>query len=908
MSFLSNIFGGSNDRVIADLQPIVDSINALEQEFEALSDDALKDKTSEFKSRLTADETLDDILPEAFAAVREAAKRTIKQRHFDVQLMGGATLHRGRIGEMKTGEGKTLVATLPLYLNALTEKGCHLVTPNDYLSRVGGGWMGPIYTALGLSVGVISHDFSGVYDPAFNVVPSHGDPRLDHWRPVTRREAYHADITYGTNNEFGFDYLRDNMAYSFDQVVGRVPHFAIVDEVDSILIDEARTPLIISAPDEESAEYYKTFARIVPNLKKDIDYNVDEKMKAVSITEEGIEKVEKLLGVANIYEEKGFRYVRYLEQALKAEGLYQKDRDYVVREGEVVIVDEFTGRLMPGRRWSEGLHQAVEAKEGVQVQRESRTLATITFQNLFRMYEKLAGMTGTAVTSAEEFHKVYEMDVVIIPTHHPLIRKDKADFVFRTEHGKFLATAREIKARHDLGQPVLVGTVSIEKNERLSEYLKREGVPHAMLNAKNHEEEAKIIAQAGRLGAVTMATNIAGRGVDILLGGNPQNPEEAERVRELGGLLVLGTERHEARRIDNQLRGRAGRQGDPGETHFYLSLEDDLMRIFGSDRIKSMMESFGIPEDESIENRMVTKAIESAQSKIEGFHFDARKHLLEYDDVMNKQRDYVYRLRRDVLHASSENPIAIDEKLSEAVQEVIGNLVRFHTSSDLVAEWNLSEIAETVRAIAEVPEEIMTELERIGGQEISLDERRSEIERYLIATLDRIAKDQKEKIGETSMRQAMRVVMLQSIDFLWMDHLDQMEHLRDSVRLRAYGQRDPLVEYKNESVRMFRELQSAIRSQIVNTIFKVAAAQGTGNREQRIEHRATPAPQKLIFHGAEEGSSLVTASNPAPVYQPKPKAQQIGRNDPCLCGSGKKFKRCGALNTEEHQRRMNVKV
>jgi len=908
MSFLSNIFGGSNDRVIADLQPIVDSINALEQEFEALSDDALKDKTSEFKSRLTADETLDDILPEAFAAVREAAKRTIKQRHFDVQLMGGATLHRGRIGEMKTGEGKTLVATLPLYLNALTEKGCHLVTPNDYLSRVGGGWMGPIYTALGLSVGVISHDFSGVYDPAFNVVPSHGDPRLDHWRPVTRREAYHADITYGTNNEFGFDYLRDNMAYSFDQVVGRVPHFAIVDEVDSILIDEARTPLIISAPDEESAEYYKTFARIVPNLKKDIDYNVDEKMKAVSITEEGIEKVEKLLGVANIYEEKGFRYVRYLEQALKAEGLYQKDRDYVVREGEVVIVDEFTGRLMPGRRWSEGLHQAVEAKEGVQVQRESRTLATITFQNLFRMYEKLAGMTGTAVTSAEEFHKVYEMDVVIIPTHHPLIRKDKADFVFRTEHGKFLATAREIKARHDLGQPVLVGTVSIEKNERLSEYLKREGVPHAMLNAKNHEEEAKIIAQAGRLGAVTMATNIAGRGVDILLGGNPQNPEEAERVRELGGLLVLGTERHEARRIDNQLRGRAGRQGDPGETHFYLSLEDDLMRIFGSDRIKSMMESFGIPEDESIENRMVTKAIESAQSKIEGFHFDARKHLLEYDDVMNKQRDYVYRLRRDVLHASSENPTAIDEKLSEAVQEVIGNLVRFHTSSDLVAEWNLSEIAETVRAIAEVPEEIMTELERIGGQEISLDERRSEIERYLIATLDRIAKDQKEKIGETSMRQAMRVVMLQSIDFLWMDHLDQMEHLRDSVRLRAYGQRDPLVEYKNESVRMFRELQSAIRSQIVNTIFKVAAAQGTGNREQRIEHRATPAPQKLIFHGAEEGSSLVTASNPAPVYQPKPKAQQIGRNDPCLCGSGKKFKRCGALNTEEHQRRMNVKV
>ena len=525
--------------------------------------------------------------------------------------------------------------------------------------------MGPIYQALGVSVGVISHDFSGIYDPGYAESPSHGDPRLDHWRPVTRREAYRADITYGTNNEFGFDYLRDNMAYAPGEMAQREHHFAIVDEVDSILIDEARTPLIISAPDEESAEHYRTFAGIVPRLKENADYNVDEKLKAVTITEEGIEKVEKILGIQNIYEEKGFRYVRYLEQALRAQALFQRDRDYVVKDGQVVIVDEFTGRLMPGRRWSEGLHQSVEAKEGVQVQRESRTLATITFQNYFRMYAKLAGMTGTAATNAEEFSKVYKMDVAVIPTNKPLVRKDLPDLVFRTEHGKFLAASREIKRRHEAGQPVLVGTVSIEKNERLAQYLAREGVPHQMLNAKNHESEAMVIAQAGRSGALTIATNMAGRGVDIVLGGNPSDAAEAGSIRGLGGLFVLGTERHEARRIDNQLRGRSGRQGDPGETQFFLSLEDDLMRIFGSERIKTMMESFGIPEDQPIENRLVSKSIESAQAKIEGFHFDARKHILEFDDVMNKQRDFIYRMRREVLSATAGGEGALDRRLGE---------------------------------------------------------------------------------------------------------------------------------------------------------------------------------------------------------------------------------------------------
>ncbi|MEK7085295.1 MAG: preprotein translocase subunit SecA, partial [Patescibacteria group bacterium] len=697
MSFLTSLFGDANKRVIEKFGATLEQISSCEEDLKKYSDAELAGKTAEFKKRLavsgveglTAEdgsagsprETLDDLLPEAFAAVREAARRTVSMRHFDVQMMGGMVLHQGDIAEMKTGEGKTLVATLPAYLNALTGKGVHVVTVNEYLARRDAVWMGQIYAALGMSVGVLNHEQSFLYDAThsqnskFEILnskqiqnpnnPNSKQDELDKTRdtlgafkvvheflrPCSRREAYAADITYGTNNEYGFDYLRDNMAYRPDDMVQRHTgrHYAIIDEVDSILIDEARTPLIISAPDEESGELYKTFARVAPQLHEGPDYTVDKKFRAVSITEEGIEKVERLLGIENIYSERGIKYVHHLEESLRAQALFHRDKDYVVRQGEVIIVDEFTGRLMPGRRWSEGLHQAVEAKEGVQVQKESRPLATITFQKYFRMYKKISGMTGTAATSAEEFHKVYNLDVVEIPTNKPLVRKDLPDRIYQNERGKFTAVAREVKARHEQGQPVLIGTVSIEKNERLSALLKAEGVPHEMLNAKNHEREAEIIAQAGQRGRVTLATNIAGRGVDIILGGNPPLPNEAHAVREAGGLFVLGTERHEARRIDNQLRGRSGRQGDPGGTQFFVSLEDELMRVFGSERIKSMMGTFGIPEDEPIEHRLISRAIESAQEKIEGFNFDSRKHVLEYDDVMNKQRQAIYGRRRKIL-------------------------------------------------------------------------------------------------------------------------------------------------------------------------------------------------------------------------------------------------------------------
>ena len=905
-SILSKILGDSNERYIKSVQPLVDQINSLEPEFQKLSADELKQKTVEFKKRLLAvseaeplggGETLDDILPEAFAAVREAARRTLNQRHFDVQLIGGIVLHQGKIAEMRTGEGKTLVATLPLYLNSLTGKGCHLVTPNDYLSRVGGGWMGPVYYALGVSVGVIAHDFSGIYDPDFQAEPSHGDPRLDHWRPCSRTEAYGADITYGTNNEFGFDYLRDNLAYDINNLSQREHNFAIVDEVDSILIDEARTPLIISAPDEESADLYKTFSRITPRLEENNDYNVDHKLKAVSITEPGIEKVEKILGIKNLYEEKGFRYVRYLEQALRAQALFHLDKDYVVKDGEVIIVDEFTGRLMPGRRWSEGLHQAIEAKENVQVQRESRTLATITFQNYFRMYAKLAGMTGTAATNGEEFHKVYKLDVIIIPTNKQLIRRDSPDLIFRTETGKMRAVVNEIKERHKLGQPVLVGTVSIEKNERLGALLKRDGVPHEILNAKNHEREANIISQAGRLGAVTIATNMAGRGVDIILGGNPPNIEEAQKVKGAGGLHVIGTERHEARRIDNQLRGRAGRQGDPGSTQFFLSLEDEVMRIFGSERIKSMMESFGIPEDQPIENKMVSKAIEAAQAKIEGFHFDSRKHILEFDDVMNKQRNFVYKLRNEILRGSTSLTASgvhpHKEKIMEFVQEEVSMVVDFHTAG-YRSDWNLEEISETIRAISGsaslttggLADGLHKKFEELA-QESNEEDGREKIKEHAVEFLNNFYDEREKLIGEEGMRNLEKVVLLQTIDMLWMDHLDIMEHLRDSVRLRAYGQRDPLVEYKNEGSRLFKELRAAIRSQVVNTIYKVGVAAQPQFRkveERRPDINSSGFDQRKIS-GLSSQADSGSASNPR-------LTSEVGRNDPCPCGSGKKYKRC----------------
>ncbi len=816
MSILNKIFGDANEKYLKKLQPLVDKINSLEPKFEVFSDEELKQKTNEFKKRLVKGESLDALLPETFALVREAAKRTLNQRHFDVQLIGGIALHQGKIAEMKTGEGKTLAATLSASLNALTGEGVHIVTVNDYLAKRDTVWMGQIYHALGLSVGCIVHDAAYIYDPnldeatdrerdakgGFKIVESY-------LRPVSRKEAYGADITYGTNNEFGFDYLRDNMVYDLSQQVQRGFNYAIIDEVDSILIDEARTPLIISAPDSESTKMYREFARIVPQLKESIDYSVDEKMRAVSLTDEGITKVENILGVENIYEERGIRQVHHLEQALKAHILFKKDQHYVVKEGQIVIVDEFTGRLMPGRRYSDGLHQAIEAKEGVEVQRESRTLASVTFQNYFRLYKKLAGMTGTAATSAEEFYKVYKLEVIIVPTNLPMIRKDLADQVYRTEQGKFKAIIEQIKKKNQKGQPVLVGTVSIEKNEYLGKLLEKEGIPHQILNAKHHEKEGEIIAQAGKIGAVTIATNMAGRGVDIVLGGNPPDQEEAKKVIELGGLHIIGTERHEARRIDNQLRGRAGRQGDPGSSQFFVSLEDDLMRIFGGDKIKSLMKMLKLPEDQPIEAKIVSGAIETAQTKIEGFNFDTRKHLLDYDDVMNKQREIFYRKRKEIL-----------EKSENSLRTYILELIK-----------------------------------KSGFSREDYEKKEKEI-------------------GLENMRQIERIFCLRTLDIFWIDHLSQMEELRDSVRLRAYGQRDPLIEYKNEGHRIFQEFLLAVENKIVQAIF-----------------RAQPAAVPLV-----RADTYVDS---------RPKAK-IGRNDPCPCGkinpqTGKpiKYKKCCYLRRHQ---------
>lgn len=914
MAFFSTIFGGSNSRAVGAFFGVVEKINALEPEFEALSPEALKAKTVELKERLEKGETLDDLLPEAFAAVREASKRTLGQRHFDVQLAGGIALHQGKISEMRTGEGKTLVATMPSYLNALSGKGVHVVTVNDYLSRRDAVWMGQIYHALGLTTGILNHEVSYLYDPTHGISNSQfpitnndkdkvrdtlGAFKVVHefLRPVSRRDAYAADITYGTNNEYGFDYLRDNMAYTLAQKSQRGFQFAIVDEVDSILIDEARTPLIISAPDVESGELYRTFSKLVPKLTKGEDYTVDEKLKAAVVTEAGLDKVEGILG-KKLYEggmeAESARLVHHLEQALKADSLYQKDRDYVVREGEVIIVDEFTGRMMPGRRWSEGLHQAIEAKEGVEVQRESRTMATITFQNYFRMYKKLAGMTGTAATNAEEFHKVYNLEVVSIPTHRPNIRNDKSDLVFRTEKGKFMALAHEVKRLNAEGAPVLIGTVSIEKNERLSAVLTREDVPHNVLNAKNHEKEAEIIAQAGKSGAVTVATNLAGRGVDIILGGNPPEAADGKTVRAAGGLHVFGTERHEARRIDNQLRGRAGRQGDPGVTQFYLSMEDDLMRIFGSDRIKGMMESLGIPEDEPIENRMVSKAIESAQAKIEGFHFDARKHVLEFDDVMNRQREAIYRMRNELLE-SEENPDALRERVLALIKEEAQLLARAHASSGDLSE-SIDELKKFLAAIipgtAEEAKLAKLDEAKDSSRETAAEFLKEEIEALLSASFE----DKLARLGG-AFQQAARSLLLQTIDVLWVDHLTQMDHLRDSVRLRAYGQRDPLVEYKNESVRLFRALQGTVRQYALQAILKIEA--GIKNQESRNTKQSN-----FIMSSAKETATKDAIA--ASVYNPQ-KDKEPNRNVPCPCGSGKKYKRCGLLGTEEHKRLMVAK-
>lgn len=867
MSFISKIFGDPNQREIKKLHDMVEQINALEPEFTRFSDAQLNEKTLELKKQVAESGVLDTVLVEAFALAREAAKRTLGQRHFDVQLMGGIVLHQGRIAEMRTGEGKTLAATAPVYLNALGGRGVHVVTVNDYLAKRDTVWMGQIYAVLGISVGCITHEAAYLYDPTYK--DEQKDEQRDalggfkiedsYLRPCTRKEAYAADITYGTNNEFGFDYLRDNMAYSLDQMVQKGHYFAIVDEVDSILIDEARTPLIISAPDQESTNLYKTFSRIAPRLKENEDYNIDEKMRAVTISEEGVRKIENIMGIENIYDQAkggGIRYVHQIEQALKAHALFKKDKDYVVKDGEVVIVDEFTGRLMPGRRYSEGLHQALEAKEGVNVQKESRTLATITFQNYFRMYEKLSGMTGTAMTSAEELDKVYKLQVVSVPTNKPMIRSDKSDLVFRTARGKMQAIVEEVKKRNRNGQPVLIGTASIQNNEVISLFLNKAGVRHEVLNAKNHEREGAIIAQAGKEGAVTVATNMAGRGVDIILGGNPALPREADAVREVGGLFVLGTERHEARRIDNQLRGRAGRQGDRGESQFFVSLEDDLMRIFGGDRIKSLMGALKIPENQPIQSGLISGSIESAQGKIEGYHFDSRKHVLDYDEVLNKQRQIIYGRRLKILRGAEG-----ESSLSDMIEDELLKMVETHTSADYPSEWNVEEIYENTKSIITVPSDFHEQLLATAKKSGEPDDLSEELENTVLDAVQKTYEEKKTRLGQARMRELEKFIMLRTMDVLWMDHLETMDSLRDSVKLRAYGQKDPLVEYKREGREMFERLLANWQTQVVLTIFKV-------------ELKETP-------QDAREQNT-----------QPSSPLKSIGRNDPCHCGSGKKYKRC----------------
>ena len=885
----------SNEREIKKLEPLVELTSSFEKDVKKLSDTKLRAQTEEFKKRLEEGDNLEDILPEAFATVREAAKRTIGQRHFDVQIMGGIALHEGKIAEMRTGEGKTLVATLPLYLNALEGKGTHLITVNDYLARRDAEWMGPIYHILGLSVGVINHEKSYVFDPHHKKIEESEtneselkmDPNLSlspeeeglgvgkYLREVNRAEAYTADITYGTNNEFGFDYLRDNMVNSLETMAQRDLHYAIVDEVDSILIDEARTPLIISAPAEESTEKYYEVARLVDKLVVKTDYEVDEKMKTANLTELGVSKIERTLGVDNLYE-KDFDTLHHIEEALKAKTLYQKDRDYVVREGEVIIVDEFTGRLLPGRRYSEGLHQAIEAKEGVKIQRESLTLATISFQNLFRLYGKLAGMTGTAVTSAEEFHKVYNLDVIVIPTNKPMIRKDLSDKIYKTASAKFEAISDEIKERHEAGQPILVGTTSIEKNELLSTLLKRRGIPHEILNAKNHEREAQIISKAGQKGAVTIATNIAGRGVDIKLG---------EGVTEPGGLHVIGSERHEARRIDNQLRGRSGRQGDPGSTQFYVSLQDDIMRLFGGDTVANLMNTLKIPDDTPIENNLVSKAIESAQSRVEGHNFDIRKRLVEYDDVMNKQREIVYSLRKKILALSDK-----DNPDKEKAQEELRQMVFEKIDKEIDKIISLSQLETTEVDYERIGNEYFTIL---PFDEPSQKEIRGEIknramadktEGYLKDLAHKVYAKREERFGADLSREIEKLVLLSAIDTLWINHLEDIDHLREGIGLRGYAGRDPLVEYKAEAFKLFEGLMDSIDYEVVHRIYKIQITPQETAQQPRREEPMTTTPE--------------VTNNQSPITNHQ---QKIGRNDPCPCGSGLKYKRCGLINAPQHK-------
>jgi len=867
----------SNEKELKRLQPIVDQINKLEPEFEKLSDAELRAKTDEFKARIEAGSSLDELLPEAFAAVREAAKRTIGQRHFDVQLMGGITLHQGKIAEMKTGEGKTLVATLPLYLNSLTGQGCHLVTVNDYLARRDPYWMGPIYHALGVSVASIypqqtpdEHQPSRLYDPDYDS----GDSRWHHFRSISRKQAYEADITYGTSSEFGFDYLRDNMVMELSQCVQHTLNYAIVDEVDNLLIDEARTPLIISAPDVAAGQLYQIFARLVLRLRSGQDYEVTEKERSVEPTESGYANVENLLkreGLlksASLYDPSNVNLMHHLRNALSAKELYKKDRDYVVKDGQVIIVDEFTGRLMFGRRYSEGLHQAIEAKEGVRVQQESRTFATITIQNYFRMYHKLSGMTGTAITEAEEFHKIYNLEVVVIPTHKPMIREDFPDQIYKDEKAKFRAVVREIEQLYRESRPVLIGTVSIEKSEYLSDLLKRRGIPHQVLNAKYHEKEAGIVARAGEPGGVTVATNMAGRGIDIVLGGSLDGQGEAEwqekhnKVVELGGLHIVGTERHEARRIDNQLRGRAGRQGDPGSSRFSVSLEDDVVRRFGGDRIKGFMEWVGMDEDTPIENKLVNRSIESAQVRVEGYHFDMRKHLVEYDDVVNKQRELIYNERRKILGGAD-----LKANILSMIKEEIRSMVAAHIVDEHGIGWDIDGLMADVATIFPLPPTFKADT--------LFQMKPKQIEDKLIELADAVYEEREKELGAENMRVLERLVMLRIMDNLWVEHLTAMENMRLQAGWQTLRQTRAVDAYKREGYQQFQTLLDTIQHDVVHTIYHVSIVQ----REAPAQ-----APSAMAQAAGRGGGSNMRRQRVG--------GRKIGRNEPCPCGSGKKYKHC----------------
>ncbi len=890
----AKLFGTEHDRQMKDILPIVDKINNLEPTIQALSDSELQAKTPEFKKRIEAGETLDDLLPEAFAVVRETSKRILGMRHYDVQLIGGIMLHRGTVAEMKTGEGKTLVATSPMYLNALSGKGAHLVTVNDYLARRDAEWMGRVYNWLGLSVGLVLHDLSD----------------------AERKRSYNCDITYGTNNEFGFDYLRDNMKYSLEDYVQRVHNFAIVDECDSILIDEARTPLIISGPAEDNTEKYLVIRKVVPKLVRDVHFTMEEKSKTASLTEEGNAKVEEILEIENVYDPKHIEILHHLYNGLKAYHLYRKDVDYMIKDGEIVIVDEFTGRLMPGRRWSDGLHQAIEVKEDVQIKKENQTLATITFQNYFRMYNKLSGMTGTADTEAVEFKKIYNLGVSVIPTNKGIGRVDKNDIIYKTADAKYRAIIEDIKSRAEVGQPVLVGTISIEKSEEIAQALKRGGVKANVLNARYHEKEAEIIAQAGRKGAITIATNMAGRGTDIVLGGNPEfmakginedehSPEykeafekykaqciaEKQDVISAGGLYIMGTERHESRRIDNQLRGRAGRQGDPGESRFYLSLDDNLLRIFQGDKIKEWMNRLNIPEDEPIDSKMITRSVEGAQKKVEGHNFDIRKHLLEYDDVMNQQRKTIYSLRREILLGESTEDI-VKEMMGDITSYVLDTYAANEIKED---KWDLQGLNITLN------KQFGVQLESSKLSSVNLD-------KSVGAAVKAAYEKQEGQVGQV-FHQIQRMILLRTIDTRWKEHLRNMDHLKEGINLRAYAQKDPLIEYKKESYKMFEELDRNIKEEALEKIFKVQIMPQENIEQLEEDFELNAGPQNFeMSHptlDAGAGGGGAPLANPPkqqmsfsrgePQQEKRPfvKAETgPGRNDPCPCGSGKKFKKC----------------